>query len=117
MANWDEIKNKVEENDNVLTVVMSELKEAIEKEKLGVNVRAKISKTLAGMGLGHIPREIPSSQDEYVRLYKRGTPIGELIDIVMTPGTNNDQKLKEQLNIDNIDHADIIEKIRELVSE
>lgn len=117
MSKWDEIKNKVEENDNILTLSMIELRDALGKDKLGVHVRAAISNKLAGMGLGHIPIDLPGSQDELVRLYKRGTPLGELIEIVLAPGETNDRKLKEIFGAEKIDYASIIEKIRELVSE
>lgn len=117
MSTWDEIKSNVEANDNVSTMIMSELRDATGKDKLGVHVRKEISKTLAGMGLGHIPQELPSYQHEAVRLYKRGTPVGDLIEMVMTPGESNDQKLKEQFEERTVDYARIIEQIRELVSE
>jgi len=117
MLEWDEIKKKVEENDNVLTVTMINLRDATGKDKLGVHVRAEISNTLAGMGLGHIPQELPSSQDNSVRLYKRGTPVGELIEKVLSPGEDNDRKLKELFPESAVDYANIIEQIRDLVSE
>ncbi|MES2820120.1 MAG: hypothetical protein V4812_14165 [Pseudomonadota bacterium] len=116
MSNWEAIKNKVEDNQNIYTINMSELRDAAGKEKLGIHVRSEISKTLAGMGLGHIPTELPQYQHEPVRIYKRGTPIGELMEMVMTPGESNDRKLKEQLEDSAVDHATILEKIRELVS-
>lgn len=71
MSNWDSIKNQIEENGDISSFSMTELRDAAGKEKLGVNVRAKISKTLAGLGLGHIPKELPTYQHESVRLYKR----------------------------------------------
>jgi hypothetical protein len=80
-------------------------------------VRAEISSALAGMGLGHIPQELPSYQNEPVRVYKHGTPIGELIDLVLTPGQTNDSKLTAQVGSEAIDHAAIVQKIRELVNE
>ena len=117
MTTWDNIKTQVEDNDNVVTVSMNELKDAAGKDRLGTHVRREISKTLAGMGLGHIPSEIPSYQHDSIRLYKRGTPAGDLIEMVISPGETNDRKLREQLSGSKIDHADLIEKIRELISE
>jgi len=96
MANWDEIKAKVEKNNNVLTLTMNELRTATGKEKLGVHVRKEIGNSLISKGLNHIPQELPSHQHELVRLYKRGTPIGDLIDTVLSPGEQDDWKLKEQ---------------------
>ena len=117
MTSWNEIKEKVEANENILTITMTDLRDAAGKDKLGVHIRAEISKTLAGMGLGHIAQELPSYQHESVRLYKRGTPIGYLIEMVLSPGESNDRKLKEQFADNSIDYVAIIEQIRELVSE
>lgn len=116
MQNWDTIKARVEENQNILTVTMSELRDAAGKDKIGVHVKTEIMRSLAGMGLGHIPQQLPSYQHESVRLYKRGTPIGDIIEIVITPGESNDMKLKEQFQDSAVNYAEIIERIRELVS-
>ena len=94
---------------------MAQLRDAHGAAKLGVNVRAEISSTLAGMGLGHIPKELPGYQDELVRVFKNGTPIGDLIGTVLTPGQQNDTKLIE-FSTPGIDYATIIAKIRDLVA-
>lgn len=118
MASWDELKADVERNGNVTTVTMESLRDAHGASKLGVNVRAGISKKLAGMGLGHIPQELPSYQHEQVRLYKRGTGIGDLIDTVLTPGPQNDKNLAERFSdSEGQDFAAIVQAIRDLVSE
>jgi hypothetical protein len=117
MTSWNEIKNAVEKNGNVLTVTMEKLRDAHGAAKLGVHVRREISSALAGMGLGHVPQELPSYQHELVRLYKNGTPVGELIATVLTPGQQNDSKLIEQFGGGGVDYAGIVQKIRELVGE
>lgn len=117
MIAWDKIKDDVEKNGNVLTVNMESLREAHGSGKLGVHVRNEISQTLAGMGLGHVPQELPNNQRELVRLYKRGTPAGTIIDLVLTPGTQNDNSLVEKFSNTGPDYAVIIQKIRELVTE
>jgi hypothetical protein len=114
---WDDIKNNVEGNGNVLTVTMEELRGALGVAKLGVHVRDDISRTLAGMGLGHIPQELPSYQHEQVRLYKRGTIVGEWIESVLTTGEQNDKKLIERFTVEQQDFASIVQKVRELVAE
>jgi len=114
---YTEIKENLESNGNILTVTMLELRDASKNGKLGVHVRDEISKTLAGMGLGHVPTELPLYQHEPVRLYKRGTAIGEVIELVLAPGESNDKKLKDQFSDESVSYADIIEKIRELVNE
>jgi hypothetical protein len=117
MSSWDEIKQSVENNGDLLTFTMETLREAHGVGRLGIKVCPEISKVLAGMGLGHIPQELPPSQNEQVRLYKRGTPVGELIDTVLAPGESNDKKLVDQIGDSATDYAIVIEKIRELVAE
>ncbi len=117
MASWDEIKDDVVKNGDVLTVTMERLREAHGAGKLGVHVCRQISNDLAGTGLGHIPKDLPSSQDEHVRLYKHGTPIGDLIATVLAPGERNDKKLVESLGDQAPDYAAIVQSIRELVAD
>jgi len=117
MASWDEIKQTVEDNGNLKTFTMETLREAHGSGRLGLHVRSEISRTLAGMGLGHVPQDLPTYQHEQVRLYKRGTPVGQLIETVLAPGEQNDRKLVEQFAQPDTDYASIIEQIRELVAE
>ncbi|POR73592.1 hypothetical protein BKM30_26335 [Pseudomonas syringae pv. syringae] len=116
MESWDSIKARVEGSQGILTVNMIELRDAAGKEKIGPHVKTEITRILVGMGLGHIPTELPNYQNESVRLYKRGSPLGDLIEMVITPSESNDIKLKEQFKEESVDHALIIEKIRELVA-
>ena len=117
MATWAEIKEDVEKNGNIKTLTMEQLRDAHGTAKLGVHVREEISSTLAGIGLGHIPEELPNYQHEQVRLYKKGTPVGDLIETVLKPGQQNDSKLAAQFAAPGTDFAAIVEKIRELVAE
>ncbi|MEJ7841477.1 MAG: hypothetical protein WKF95_06865 [Rubrobacter sp.] len=86
MVAWDDLKADVEMNGNVLTVTMERLRNAAGANKLGVHVRSDISNTLAGIGLDHVPQELPNYQHEQVRIFKRGTLVGDLITTVLTPG-------------------------------
>lgn len=117
MSDWDSIKAEVENNGNVQTVTMETLRNAHGSSKLGVNVRAEIGSRLAGMGLGHVPKSLPTFQHEPVRLYKRGTPAGDLIETMLAPGEQNDRKLVEQLGESDVKYAEVIEQIRDLVAE
>lgn len=117
MSTWAEIKASVENNGNVQTVRMEILRDTHGVAKLGVHVRTDIASQLAGMGLGHFPKPLPLYQDDLVRLYKRGTPVGDLIEAVLAPGEQNDKKLVEQLGESDVKYAEIIEQIRDLVSE
>ncbi|MCH8043697.1 MAG: hypothetical protein IID44_08245 [Planctomycetes bacterium] len=113
----DDISHAVENSGNLYTLTMEILRNAHGSEKLGLHVRADISKTLAGMGLGHVPQTLPSYQHELVRLYKRGTAVGEIIEATLTPGEANDRKLMDKFSETDSDYAGIVEQIRELVQE
>ncbi len=114
---WDEIKQSVENNGNLRTFTMEPLRNAHGFERLSRRACLDISKVLAGMGLGHVPQELPLFQHEQVRLYKRGTQVGDLIETVLAPGELNDKKLIDQIGDATDDYATIVEKIRELVAE
>ena len=114
---WDGIKDQVEKSGNVCTFTMEVLRDAHGVGKLGVHVRSEISQTLAGIGLGHVPEELPNYQHEQVRLYKRGTPVGQLIESVLKPGEQNDKSLADRFSSQGPDYAVIVAKIRELVGE
>ena len=114
---WDKIKETGEKSGNVCTMTMETLRNAHGAGKLGVNVRGEISQTLAGMGLGHVPQELPSYQHEQVRLYKRGTAVGQLIESVLTPGEQNDKMLVSKFGQAGPDYAAIVQRVRELVGE
>ena len=117
MATIEEIKEQVEKNGNLLTVTMEQLRETHGAGRLGVHVRDDISQSLAGMGLGHVPQELPSYQHELVRLYKRGTPIGQLIEVVLSPSEQHDRTLVERFGTKGPDYVAIIQKIRDLVAD
>jgi hypothetical protein len=106
------IRDAVEANGNVLSVIMWSVRGAYGAERLKVNVRANIQKQLAGLGLGHIPAEIPDDQMQVLRLFKLGSPVAELISAVDSPGAAEDELIREAVGGD---AAAKIEEIRELV--
>jgi hypothetical protein len=114
---WSNVKENVADNGGVHTVTMEQLRDAAGKDKLGVHVRDEIKSSLAQMGLGHVPKELPKNQHEQVRLYSRGTAIGDFIDTVLSPGGQNDIKLKESLSEESSKYQSIIEQVRELVGD
>lgn len=117
METWEDIKAYVERNGNVATITMEKLRNAHGSAKLGVNVRTDISNILAGMGLGHVPVELPSYHYEQVRLYKQGMQAGNLVRMVLSPGEETDKELRAHLSDRPRDDTSVIEKIRQLVAE
>ena len=110
--NLDAIKAAVEDNDGVLTIKMAQLREAYGAGRLGVHVRAGISKALSGIGLAHYPIPLSDSQFDYVRLYKQGSPVADLIGSVLSPSPASDQTLLEATGGE---AAALLAQVRELI--
>lgn len=108
-----DLRTRVEENGDVLTVEMSELRDAYGRERLGVNVVAGIQKTLEQLGIGHIPARLTTSQENSVRLFKVKSPAGRLIRAVQRPGFSNDEAIRDAAAAE---ANAILDQVRELVS-
>lgn len=108
----ENIRTYVDDGGGLAALTMAELRDEHGVSKLGVHVRQNISRELAGHGLGHFPRELPSHGSDEVRVYRLGTPVAELVDAVLEPSDRGDERLREAANHDT---AAIIETIKELV--
>lgn len=114
IASYEELANFVESNGNLFPCKMERLREIHGAGRLGVNVVAGIQGKLAQHGLGHIPVELPTYQHEYVRIYKRGTPVGTIVEAVLEPTETGDERLREAAGAD---AAERLQRIRELVCD
>jgi hypothetical protein len=125
MADWISIQREVEAHGGAKTFTMERLKTVAGVGRLGINVCEEISRELSGLGLGTIPETLPTYQTEQVRIYKRGTHLAEVIDLVLKPSEQNDAKLLNRFGrVIELDHAALatkhastLAKIKELVSE
>jgi hypothetical protein len=114
----EKIRAQVDEADGVLTMPMWELRDAYGKQRLGVHVRASISRALKGMGLGHFPERgpdgelLPYSQYADIRLYRLGSPIADFIDAVLEPSEDHDEELRQASSGG---AAEILNQVREIV--
>ena len=88
VATYEEVRDAVEDAGGVLRVVMWLLRDIEQAGRLGVHVRASISRRLDGLGLAHLPADIPSEQNAIITLYKRGTPAAAVIDAVYRDGSS-----------------------------
>jgi hypothetical protein len=109
---YDEIRDLVSENNGVTTLNMGDLRDAHGAGKLGVHVRANISKELRRRGLGHAPNELPIYQHEPVRVWLMGTPAGDLIESVLNVSPEADRVIRNAVEAD---ASDVLDKVRELV--
>lgn len=91
-----ELKQKVEENQNVLTVKMEVLRDMVNAKRLGVHVCSEISRTLQREGLSHFPTKLPADDaSQEARIYRQGTPVAELINATSQPGKQGDTVLRD----------------------
>ena len=112
LEDYDQLRQLIVENGGVLTLEMGTLRDLHGAGKLGVNVRANISKELRSRGLGHYPGDLPAYYWDAARVYLMGSPAGDLIEAVLTPSADRDEAIREVVNAD---ASDILAKIRELV--
>jgi hypothetical protein len=108
----EDIKQEVENNGNVLTLPVAEVRDAYGAQRLGVHVRANISKAMRGLGLGHYPQDLPDRRREPVRIYKLGTPAADLIEAVLSPSEESDEAIRERSSGE---ATKVLGDIRELV--
>ncbi|MFD8478223.1 hypothetical protein [Kitasatospora sp. NPDC059673] len=85
---WDTLRHVVTANGGVSRVAMWLLRDLEEKGRLGVHVRSAISRRLDGLGLAHLPAELPSDQYDIITVYRRGTPAATVIDAIYHNGNS-----------------------------
>ena len=108
----EELRDLVKRNGDVLTVEMEQVRDAYGKGRLGVHVRDNMSKALAGLGIGHYPRPLPDRQWAFVRVYRLGSEIADLIDAVMEPSEEHDEELRKA---GGGGAADVLRQIKDII--
>ena len=114
MSTYDQIAKQVDASNGLYVTRMEELRDAHQASRLGVNVRDAISDRLRSRGIGHVPDVLPPYQEDEVRLYRLGDPIGKVIEAVLRPSDAGDQILRQSVGST---ATDILAKVRELVCE
>lgn len=112
-ADFKDLWELIENDQGVHVTTMGQLRDRFEYGRLGVNVCGEISSTLASWGIGVFPATLPSRQDMSVRLYRKGTPIAELVGAVLAP-TNEGDDLLRRVGADHT--TGVIDQIRLLVA-
>lgn len=114
MSKWDELSQRVERNGDILSMTMRELRDMAENDRLGSNVVKDIALSLTKMALGHIPQVLPRQQNDLVRLYKRGTPIGTIIDSILTPSEEKDGEILQSIKLGDENEQNMVEAINQI---
>jgi len=108
-----ELREVVERNENILTIPMWKVRDAYGKERLKVHVRKGIHDELDGLGLTHMPYEIPADQNDLLRVIKKGTPVAKLIAAARRVGKPEDDQLIREAVAG--DAKTTLQEIREMV--
>ena len=111
---WGQLDQDVIAKEGVLTVPMKRLRDAVGVSRLGPHVASQISKKLHSVGLGHHPPDLPQYQEDYVLIYKLGSPLAELIGALNNPSPENDVRLRR---VSGGNPQLVIEQIRALVCD
>jgi hypothetical protein len=113
---YEEVLERVVKSGGVRSWEMGVLRDVHKAGKLGNIVVENISKELDQRGLGHYPNPLPVNQEEGARIYKRGTPVGDVIHAVLSrPVDQKTDKLLREIGANRAD--DILKKIKELVCD
>lgn len=94
MENYQDLRKAVENHGGMVKIGMTVLKHIDGAGRLGPGVLATMSTSLATHGVGHLPPELPNSQDEQVRLYLIDSPLGDVVTAVLNPNDQRDATLR-----------------------
>lgn len=114
---FKEFAERVEDEGDLTTFTLGKLREALDYSKLGPRVLKAIDEALAGAGLGYFPRSVLENTDspraaDVLRVYRKGSTLGSIIDAVLFPSTAGDDTLRGAAEDD---ARATLEKIRTLL--
>lgn len=95
---WDDLRAAVVDHHGVYRIDMGRLRRIGGYGRLGINVRMSLSATLAGIGIGHLPAELPSDQQVEIVLYQYGTPAAEVVAAIRGGDTARAETALQHLN-------------------
>lgn len=122
-SSWNALREEIEAKGGILRVPMWQLRDLIGAGRLGVHVLTAISRELLGAGISFLPREMPSNQHEYVVLYRLGTQMSQILDILTGKDTITIEYTLRRLNtteeVPNVEKVgerleDLRDKIKEI---
>jgi len=82
LSTWPEIVDAVIANEGVAIITMETLRDIDGYGRLGGTVRANIKRKLATIGLGTIREELPDSGSAPLLIYRLGTPVSHMIELI-----------------------------------
>jgi len=108
------LRDEVKESGGVLAVNMGRLRDVHGAGKLGNIVVESIAEQLQGVGLGHSPKDLPTSQWKQVIVYRNGTSVAKLIDAIINVEEGSDAVIRQFASTEKDADRKVLRKIREL---
>lgn len=115
LSTYDELDQAVKAQGDILTCGMGTLRDMHGAGKLGTHVVANISDELERRGLGHYPTDLPVNQWENVKIYRRGSQVGNFIRALGSFEAKDDDLLRSLTGKNSPN--EVLKKIRELVCD
>jgi hypothetical protein len=115
-STYEELADAVDQNGGLIVADMGKLRDTHGAGKLGSIVVNAIHEQLESHGLGHAPAELPTYQYERAIIYRKGAPVGRVVDAVTRIGDRSESILKEAVG-KNAQSSIIVQRIRELVCD
>jgi hypothetical protein len=113
MSILNDIAAKVDEGGGLATCTLGDLRKVANKDKLGPFVLEAAAKALDTVGLAFYPTPpAPLRQHHEVRVFKRDSPIGAVIQAVLEPTERGDDHLRATANGK---YNEVVQKIKELI--
>ena len=112
MKTYDELGAYVDRKNGVGTVSAGRLRDIHGAQRLGSEIREAIGAQLKRRGLGHHPAQIPDDHRQVVRVYRIGSPVGEIIRAVSEVGSENDKALRQAAK-----SPELIQRLEALMQE
>lgn len=113
----ESIVQRVDQQGGLTAVTLGDLRDLLDKGRLGRVVLEQIATQLTDCGLGYFPQATLKDHDqlraaEEIRVYRLETSLASLIEAVTQPSAEGDVVLRDSTG----DAAAVVEKIRKLVA-
>ena len=113
-GSFEELVRLVDDDDGMTIVTAERLRDAAGWKRLTQGAIEDIANHLARRGLGSFPPMAPGERWAQVRVYRRGTTFGNMIDAVIEPSEAGDRRLRD---VAADDATETLAKIRKLVCD
>jgi hypothetical protein len=92
---FEELAEAVQENGGLVECVMYQLRDTAGWDRLTNRMLVDIEDQLSQKALGYFPWPMPQGRRDEVRIYKRGTKVGNIVEAVLKPADHKDDLLRE----------------------